>query len=59
MIGIWNDLLKIWAEADRKAFKQGKSNSIKHHEQLSNRKAFINKKHNLATGKSYVHKRRS
>ena len=52
--------LLFWeAEADRKAFKQGKSDNVKQHEQLNNRKAFISKKHNLATGKTYVHKRRS
>ena len=58
-MGIWDDLAKMYAEADRKAFKQGKSDNIKQHEQLNNRKAFINRKHNLTTGKSYVHKRRS
>ena len=55
----WN-MLCLWeAQADHKAFKQGKSDNVKQHEQLNNRKAFISKKHNLATGKSYVHKRRS
>ena len=58
-MSIWNDLAKIYTEADRKTFKQGKSDNVKQHEQLNNRKAFISKKHNLATGKSYVHKRRS
>ena len=54
MIGIWDDMLKMWAEADRKAFKQGKSDNIKQHEQLNNRKAFINKKHNLTSSKKYL-----
>lgn len=58
-MSIWDDLAKINAEADHKAFKQNKSDNVKQHEQLNNRKAFISKKHNLATGKSYVHKRRS
>lgn len=52
--------LLLWeAQADDRAFKQNKSDNVKQHEQLNNRKAFISKKHNLATGKSYVHKRRS
>ena len=52
--------LLLWeAQTAHKAFKQSKSDNVKQHEQLNNRKAFISKKHNLATGKSYVHKRRS
>ena len=47
----WN-MLCLWeAQAKHKAFKQGKSDNIKQHEQLNNRKAFISKKHNLAKGK--------
>lgn len=44
--------LLFWeAQADHKAFKQSKSDNVKQHEQLNNRKAFISKKHNLAKGK--------
>lgn len=46
----WFTLLRWEAEARSASFKNQKSSSIKHHEQLNNRKAFISKKHNLVKG---------
>lgn len=53
-MSMWNTLCLWEAQAKYKAFKQGKSDNIKQHEQLNNRKAFINKKHNLTSSKKYL-----
>lgn len=53
-MNMWNTLCLWEAQAKHKAFKQGKSDNIKQHEQLNNRKAFINKKHNLTSSKKYL-----
>lgn len=53
-MSMWNTLCLWEAQAKHKAFKQGKSDNIKQHEQLNNRKAFINKKHNLTSSKKYL-----
>ena len=53
-MSMWNTLCLWEAQAKHRAFKQGKSDNIKQHEQLNNRKAFINKKHNLTSSKKYL-----
>lgn len=47
----WYTLCRWEAEAKSASFKQSKSDQQKQYEQLNNRKAFINKKHNLCKGK--------